>query len=282
MMIRQVSYSIGCAVFLLVGNALALELPNDPRMRVLPYNVNDIYTINTRIGYQTYVEFAPGEEIQTISVGDRSLWQLIPSGNRLFIRPLSEGMSTNMAVITSLHSYQFDLHSLGEDSKEAEPIYVARFAYGNDVPPPPVPLTPSIEEQAIAASVEASAPQAVEGVPAKSVAPFAKASDVAPPAPREIAVELPPLDARHYTYTYSGPAAEVLENVFDDGRSTYIRLPEQAKLPLLYAVKAADGSTVSLPYRLSGRYMIVDAIESQLLLKSGENTVYLYNEARKF
>jgi len=76
----------------------------DSRIKLLPYDESDVYTITTRPGYQTNVVFGRGEEIQTISVGDRSFWQLIPAGNRLFIRPMNEDVSTNMTILTNRHS----------------------------------------------------------------------------------------------------------------------------------------------------------------------------------
>lgn len=85
--------------------------PNNDRIRALAYNPNDIYSVVTRVGFASYIEFGTNEEIDTISVGERSFWQLIPSGHRLFIRPLKNEISTNMTVITNKHSYQFDLRS---------------------------------------------------------------------------------------------------------------------------------------------------------------------------
>src|SRR5690349_19344959 len=106
-------------------------LPSDERIKLLAYDESDVYTITTRYGYQTNIVFGPSEEIETISVGDHSMWQIIPSGNRLFIRPMEEDVTTNMTVLTSKHSYQFDLKSVPGD-KTAGNIYVAMFVYKDE------------------------------------------------------------------------------------------------------------------------------------------------------
>ena len=114
-----------------------LSLRGDRRIKWLLYDETDVYTITTRYGYQTNVIFSPQEEIELISVGDRSLWQIIPSGNRMFIRPMEEDVITNMTVITNKHSYQFDLKSLSAD--KSGNIYVAQFVYPDTKKPTLVP-----------------------------------------------------------------------------------------------------------------------------------------------
>src|SRR5688572_30855497 len=89
----------------LASPAIAAEtpdLPVDNRIKILTYSPLDVYKITTKYGYQTSLVFANNEEISTVSVGDRSLWQIIPSGNRIFIRPMVDDVATNMTVITSM------------------------------------------------------------------------------------------------------------------------------------------------------------------------------------
>lgn len=110
----------------------ALQVPSDQRMKQMAYNEGDVYTITTKYGYQTNIVFSPKEDIETISVGDKSVWQIIPSGNRLFIRPMEEDVTTNMTVLTNKRSYQFDLKSLGPAQTEGN-IYVASFVYPEEI-----------------------------------------------------------------------------------------------------------------------------------------------------
>ena len=89
-----------------------------------------MFRIVVHYGWQTIVEFAENEEIQTISVGNNYAWQVSPLDRRLFIKPLEENILTNMTVITSLRSYQFEIESKSSSStRDDELTFVVRFFY---------------------------------------------------------------------------------------------------------------------------------------------------------
>ena len=88
-----------------VFDASALEpITSDSRIKTFVYNENDVYTLTTHYGYQSNIEFAKNERIETVSLGDRVAWQIVPAGRRLFVRPQEEGVTTNMTVITNKRS----------------------------------------------------------------------------------------------------------------------------------------------------------------------------------
>jgi type IV secretion system protein VirB9 len=276
----------------------------DGRIKVLPYDETDVYTITTKPGYQTNVVFSRTEEIETISVGDRSFWQIIPAGNRMFIRPMDEDVTTNMTVITNLRSYQFDLTSIPADSKEGN-IYVAKFVY-----PPKKPKTAPLGIAAPAGIVPA-APQAMPPMepipasvaPAPAVAPVANVTPNLPPTlspppcvppdckPTEFYASSSTFKAPsvtpsgpgitqpmnpNFNYTYSGPDEISPLQVYDDGKSTYIMYRAQP-LPSVYLV---DSNKQEQPvnYYVKDNYMVVDNVASEMVLKSNGRTVRIYNE----
>lgn len=220
-------------------------LPSDSRIKLLPYDEGDVYTITTKYGYQTNIVFDEREDIETISLGDRSLWQITPSGNRLFIRPMQEDVITNMTVLTNRRSYQFDLKSANLDDKKAEIIYVAKFVYENRKPAPT--FMPSM-------------PPAMMPLPAK---------------PSDMKFPVSP----NYNYTYSGSDALAPLQVFDNGRATFIKyesLPEP--LPEVYMVDAGGKAQV-VPHDVKDKMLVVNAIAGELALKYGDSgTVNIYNE----
>ena len=167
----------------------------DNRIKLLNYDESDVYTITTRYGYQTNIVFGAGEEVQTISVGDRSMWQIIPAANRLFIRPMEDNAITNMTVITNRHSYQFDLKSISTE-KGSGNIYVAKFVYPDAVRPAPAPR-PAAVSPAIA-YYEPPPPGITGGRPSHP----------------------------NYNYTFSGPDNLAPQQVYDDGKSTHIKYRE--------------------------------------------------------
>ncbi len=272
---------------------------SDGRIRMLIYDENDIYTVWTRVGYQSHIEFAQNEGVETISVGDRSFWQIIPSGNRLFIRPVQEDVATNMTVITNKRSYQFDLKSVADEDKKI--VYVARFHYPDErspglargsastitrvgqidpfllnqpavynAPPPPPPAAYVPPPQAVQAYEPA--PVALAPAPAPRPAPSYNG------APDMTSHETVPLSRRNYFYTYSGPEGAAPYEVFDDGQTTYFRYPNPGAPTPMVSVAEKDGRERALAVYRKGGYFAVDIVDSQIVLRSAGETVSIFNE----
>jgi type IV secretion system protein VirB9 len=171
------------------GQALAADVSqpvvSDSRVKTFVYNENEVYTVLTQYGYQTNIEFARGETIETISVGDRVSWQIIPAGRRLFIQTLQDDAQTNLTVVTDRRAYQFDLKSTGHTKgNEDRLVYVARFYYPDEDWDQPEPVQ----------------------VPDTLLQP---------------AIE----DSYNFNYTYAGPDGMAPVKIFDDGASTYFQFP---------------------------------------------------------
>jgi type IV secretion system protein VirB9 len=229
-------------------------LPSDGRIKIMLYDESDVYTIVTKYGYQTNIVFGANEEIQTISVGDRSLWQIIPAANRLFIRPMQEDVITNMTILTDRHSYQFDLKSLPMD-KDGN-IYVAKFTYPNDKPRNSAAAAPVVVMPASPTNA------ATYSVPRGPVAGPGISEPVNP----------------NYNYTFSGPDELAPLQVYDDGTSTYIKYsnPHQP-LPNAYMVDASGKEQLTTIYQRD-RVMVIDAVAGQWALKNSNGTILLFNE----
>ncbi len=115
--------------------AMSAERPiaTDSRIRTLVYSENEVFRIVVNYGYQTVLEFANGEEVQTISSGNNYAWTITPMGRRLFIKPLEDSIMTNMTIITNLRSYQFELQSKPmSNTLDEELVYVVRFFYPDE------------------------------------------------------------------------------------------------------------------------------------------------------
>ncbi len=153
----------------------------DSRIKTFVFSENEVFRIVVHYGYQTSIEFAEGEEIQTISVGNSFAWQLVPVGRRLFIRPLEENILTNMTIITNLRTYQLEIQSrLLSYTTDEELVYVVRFFYPDD--------TDQIKPQV------------------KSV----REHDT-----------IPVVQPFNFNYTLSGPDRFAPLKIFDDGTNTF-------------------------------------------------------------
>jgi type IV secretion system protein VirB9 len=117
--------------FLMSSISIADEpITTDNRVKTYVYNENEVYPLVIFYGYQTSIEFAKGEELSTISIGDSYSWSINPIGNRIFVKPLEENMHTNMTILTNKRAYQFDLFSKKADGDfDNELVYVMRFYY---------------------------------------------------------------------------------------------------------------------------------------------------------
>lgn len=238
------------------------SLPSDSRIKTLMYDESDVYTITTKYGYQTNIVFGPNEEIQTISVGDRSLWQLIPSGNRLFIKPMEDNVITNMTLITNRRSYQFDLKSVGPD-KDSN-IYVAKFIYPDkrknadkELIEPEAPAKP----QAIVPTPPVSDPT-VYTVPKTAIAGPGITEPVNP----------------NYNYTFTGPDELAPVQVYDDGKSTFIKYKNPYQpLPNAYMIDDSGKEQLTTVYQRD-KIMMIDAVAGQWVLRNSNGSITIYNE----
>lgn len=120
---------VGWSGFAAVPEDLS-PITTDSRIKTFIFNENEIFRVVIHTGFQTSVEFAKGEEVQTISIGEAYAWKLTPIGRRLFIKPLENNIHTNMTVITNKRTYQMEIRSKSpEDEVDEELSYVVRFYY---------------------------------------------------------------------------------------------------------------------------------------------------------
>ncbi len=139
---------MGCAGAL---PAAAAEPPAavDHRLRVVPYDPDQVVPIRAALGYQMMIEFDPAERIENVAVGDSLGWQVVPSrrANLLFLKPMDHAPVTNMTVVTNMRRYAFELSVRPGPVRAGDPelIYSLRFEYPAPAavaaaePPPPAP-----------------------------------------------------------------------------------------------------------------------------------------------
>lgn len=131
---RMVSLVLALVAGMVSQPASAVEEPMplavDSRIRTVLYNENEVFHFVGHYGFQSSIEFDEEEEVQTISIGDSVAWQIIPSGRRIFLKPVEPDANTNMSVVTSEHVYQFELDAKEtEDVRDKEMVFVLRFVY---------------------------------------------------------------------------------------------------------------------------------------------------------
>lgn len=103
------------------------SIRTDSRIKTHSYDPNAIYKLMVRYGFQSYIELGRDEEIRTIVLGDAYAWKVTKLENRIFIKPLEENINTNMTVITTKRTYNFDVasHKPGQEVT----YNIIRFSY---------------------------------------------------------------------------------------------------------------------------------------------------------
>lgn len=131
------------AVWLAASSVTADAQTPDPRLRVMLYDPQRVVPVRVTLGDQMMIEFAPDERVENVALGNSASWQAIPSkqADLLFVKPMDWAPPTNMAVVTNLRRYMFELsvRKPGGSGGDAERLYSLRFEY----PPPAAPVAVS-------------------------------------------------------------------------------------------------------------------------------------------
>jgi type IV secretion system protein TrbG len=193
------------------------------------------------------VALQPGEQVNTIHLGDTSRWTVDPaitgSGaaevQHLIIKPHDVGLETSLVVTTNRRSYHLRLRS-----HRAEYMPQVSFMYPEDA----LSKWEAIKTRERQERTERTIPQTGEY-----------------------------LGELSFEYELSGSAPWKPVRVYNDGRKTIIELPgtmQQIEAPSLLVVRKegglfSDDETVIVNYRVQGNRYIVDAVFDRAILIAG-------------
>lgn len=233
------------ACLLLAGPAYAVREPKsvlaDHRVRVVTYHPDVVYKFTGHYRYQSSIEFAPDEEIRTISMGDSTGWMLNPSGNRLFLKPVEQDATTNVTLLTDKRIYLFELHARETDNiADENMVFIMRFIYP-----------------------EANDMQSVSQTDAVPLPDLTK--DVS---------------QYNFRYTISGTDAIAPIRIFDDGEFTFFEFRDKnAEVPAFFWVDD-HGNEALINYRTRGDYIVVERVTRRFTLRHGSDIVCVFNEGQ--
>lgn len=243
MWLRNRNKLVVLALCLLASQAAALQEPRpvatDSRIRTVRYSPNEVYQYIGHYGYQASIEFEADEEVQTVSVGDSLAWQLNPSGNRIFLKPIEQNALTNMTVLTSKRSYLFELHAEeAQNIRDPNLVFVLRFIY----------------------------PQSDSGT--VDFTQFEPLPDI----------EREP-EKYNFNYTIRGLDTIAPIRIFDDGQFTFFEFRDKnAEIPAFFRVDPLNNEEL-VNFRKRGNYIVVERVASMFTLRRGAEIVCVYNES---
>jgi type IV secretion system protein VirB9 len=213
----------------------------DPRIRVAPYKVDEVYRLRGLVGYQIDLEFELGESFVGLAAGDIEALSFIAQDNHLFLKPKAAAVGTNLTVLTTRRHYYFDYTAQvpGPVAKAPNAIYALRFLY---------PLAdPSTRASAASARIETELDRGSAG------------------------------RARNADYWYCGHEALRPIAAFDDGVHTRLRFNAHAELPAIF-VRNEDGAESLLNFSMDDGEVILHRVAQRLILRRGALTGCIVNK----
>jgi type IV secretion system protein VirB9 len=227
----------------LIQPAYALRKPRptpiDSRIQIINYNPDDVFQYTGFYMYQSSIEFAADETIDTISMGDTTAWQIVPAGRRMFLKPVEQDATTNMTVLTNKRTYHFELHAKeAEDIHDPDMVFMVRFLYAQD-------------------SQVTMPPQQTASI---------SAPDLSDP------------ELYNFHYTISGSEAIAPLRIFDDGEFTYFQFRNKnAEVPAFFLVDS-DGREGIVNYHMAGDYIAIERVAERFTLRNGSDITCVFNE----
>ncbi|MDG4868613.1 P-type conjugative transfer protein VirB9 (plasmid) [Guyparkeria sp. 1SP6A2] len=230
--------------------AFALETPAageyDDRVKYVDYNPAEVVKLVGHYGYSTHIQFARGEAVQQIAMGDKLAWEVAPVDNHIFIKPRDKEATTNMTVLTSRRAYNFELNAhwsqMGAHSNDM--YFQVSFNYP--------------EEEAARERAEEARNEVERRMDSGSN-----------------------LVARNWNYWAKGSESVTPNRAVDDGRFTYLTFAANRSMPAVYIIND-DGSESLVNTHIDPDrpgVIVVEKIARQLVLRKGQSVACLFNES---
>lgn len=199
------------------------------------FKPDSLFEVHTRKGYVTDIKLKPGETITYLGAGDTVRWLIdqstVAGTTHVYIKPLADGIQTNMIINTGSHSYRL----LIDEGNGFTPI--VEFVFPQE----------EMQKQLLTKPVLTKEEQHFSDIymtTAKSGKRVLKNIN------------------RNYKVKKHGSFSEDMlpTEIFDDGIRTYYKMPQSNKydLPTLYLVE--DGKLSLVNYRVRGEYFVADRI----------------------
>lgn len=251
-MIRAISLAVvAAALWVLPASVFALAVPqggpHDQRVKFIDYNAAEVVKLVGHYGFSTHIQFAVGELVEQIAMGDKKAWEVAPVDNHLFLKPVGDKATTNMTVVTTRRVYNFELSahwSRKGHSRPSDMFFQVNFRYPQD--------------EAAKALAEAEARELRERMRRDSE-----------PVPA------------NWNYWAQGSEEVTPNRAFDDSRFTYFKFSNNREMPAVYVVNP-DGSESLVNTHIDPERsdtIVVHKIARQMVLRKGASVACIFNKA---
>jgi type IV secretion system protein VirB9 len=266
------------AMFLLAAvlatSAAAADIPrrstNDARVRYVTYKVDDVVVINVRRGVVTRVILDQDERITSSGSGfaaqcdkDDLEWCIRADRgtNQVWVKPRDRATHTNLELATNKRDYSIRFNVLPDSvAGNGDEMYRVIFQY----PVPSLPLPPWL----------ASGKGAPPGTPGAT----APEADPGPTIDELLSARPVARNAKYSMEAIQGGKAIAPSLVFDDGRYTYLRFPNNREVPAPFVI-GADNTEARVNFHVDGDLMVLHKVAPKIVLRLGSAVVGIWNDA---
>lgn len=255
--------SLSAALFVLSSMpAMAEQTPRqlgpDQRVREVNYTDGNVIAIRSAFRTATQIEFAPGEQIKFVAMGDTVSWEVAPADNSLFIKPRERAGTTNLIVVTDFEgekrNYTFELTAIA-GAKNGGSFFKVRMRY---------PI-----QEAAAARTAAAKQQLAAALAAQNSA-------------TKLALDIGVLEGtRNLNYKVQGSSAIQPSEVSDNGQFTVMRFPNQREVPAIFTVNP-DGSEATASFDVRDEFVVLHGVYKEIRLRRGKVVLCIYNESPNY
>lgn len=230
----------------------------DNRIREVNYSDGNVIQIRSAYRTATQIEFAPGEVIKFVAMGDTVSWEVAPADNSLFVKPRERAPGTNLIVVTEFQgakrNYTFELSAYAM-ARSPGTFFKVRLRY------------PEYEAQQIRLAQQRAQLTAALAAQTGAV---------------KTALDLGVLEGkRNLNYKAQGATALQPSEVTDNGQFTVMRFPNQREIPAIFTVNP-DGSEATASFDVRDEFVVVHGVFKELRLRRGKVVLCIYNESPDF
>ena len=260
---------LAVAVVLAHGLCIAQSAPfssvYDDASRVRRVEFKDNLVIGV-VGYgdrPIVLELDPSEPIIAAAGGVISGWEISKVENRLFVRPLAEARPATVVLGTRTRSYILDL-SPGS-AKKIPSDFVSKIVVTYPVPPPPPPpvvvVDPAIE---------------INRLKYVAAAEVVRLKDAATPLSEAFE------SGRNMAYSIEIVSEQEdirPREVFDDGRFTFFKFPDNLPIPAIYKTTPNTKEEWLVNSHRDGEYTVLHSVAPAWNLRLAGSMLGIFNDA---
>jgi type IV secretion system protein VirB9 len=226
-----------------------------PQSRTVLYGLNDVITVQTRIGFTTLIVLPSSEDIIEATCGDQPNWIINAGGNAnlAHVKPTREGSRSNLNLISKTGTvYSFVLTEVSNERLEPD---LKLFVSPKDgLVSPKVKYVSADELRRLEGELHGAKTKAAES---ERMAQERLSEEV-----RRFRSEYPL--RLNFDYAYErGSAPFNVTGIFSDGKFTFIAA-KPVETGALYELKDGKPSLIEFQFR-DGRYIIPKVLESGYL-----------------